>query len=251
MATKQSELVKVKPISLATTEVRIEGLSELIMHQWSEKAKKEMLSNMQKNKQSEIGPVKTKKREDKCPVDDFIQSMYWITKKPSKEAIEKMDEVYAKLRDETNEASGYSLYELAERAGCLEEVEGARFGFPAKAFKAAAISGAYRKHWTPDKMSLRGVFFILGDYEDLVEIKGAVPVIREDPVRVGKDGTDLRYRGSFQNWYADLQVQFDQNGPYSPEDIINYINAGGFMCGVGEWRVEKDGDAGMFQVATN
>jgi len=32
------------------------------------------------------------------------------------------------------------------------------------------------------------------------------------------------------------------------EDIINAFEMGGFMNGVGEWRVEKDGEFGCFHV---
>lgn len=37
-------------------------------------------------------------------------------------------------------------------------------------------------------------------------------------------------------------------GIYRLENIINMINAGGYVCGVGEWRPEKSGQNGMFHV---
>ena len=60
---------------------------------------------------------------------------------------------------------------------------------------------------------------------------------------------DIRYRGEFRNWYADLEISFNANGAYTVEQIINIINAGGYACGVGEWRPERDGQYGMFHVA--
>ena len=56
-------------------------------------------------------------------------------------------------------------------------------------------------------------------------------------------------RGEFTSWYADLDITFDENGPYTLTDIVNYLNVGGFVCGVGEWRAERDGQNGGFQVA--
>ncbi len=53
----------------------------------------------------------------------------------------------------------------------------------------------------------------------------------------------------FTNWYMDLEVAYNTNGLLSIEQIINMINLGGFVCGIGEWRPEKDGMYGMFHVA--
>lgn len=220
------ELVEIKPVKLATTTVRVNGISPLIMHKWSEKAKKEMLASMQSNSK-ENGPKKKKEREDKRPFMEFVDSLYWLTEKP---VADTDDELKIKFQEAID--------------------NGARFGFPATAFKAAAISGAYRRGWVPDKMGLRGAFFIESDDDGLVEIKGDAPVMREDPVHIGISGSDLRYRGEFKSWYADLEIVYDENGPYTVGDLINYINIGGFVCGVGEWRMERDGQNGAYQVAT-
>ena len=53
-----------------------------------------------------------------------------------------------------------------------------------------------------------------------------------------------------------LSPLYTQNGELIGEDekslsleqIINIINAGGYVCGVGEWRPERDGQYGMFHV---
>ncbi|MEE5994731.1 MAG: hypothetical protein V3G42_16130 [Oscillospiraceae bacterium] len=60
---------------------------------------------------------------------------------------------------------------------------------------------------------------------------------------------DLRYRGEFKNWKATFTVIYNaSNADYSVETIINVLNAGGFTCGIGEWRPERDGDFGTFHV---
>ena len=214
---KASEIIEIKPIQIKKATIHLAGDTPLIMHAWSEKAKREMLEKQMK-------VTKTKGREAKNPVEDFIRSMYWLTPMPKEMT---MDAYYDAIN------------------------LGARFGFPITAFKQAAISAAYRMGWTKDKMSMRGAFFIDGDENQMVEIKSDVPVMREDMVKVGMGTADIRYRGEFRNWSADLTISFNENGQYSLEQIINIINAGGYVCGVGEWRPERDGQYGMFHVSAS
>lgn len=215
MATKTQEILEIRPIEIQETTIRIIGDTPLIMHAWSEKAKREIL-----DKQMKV--TKTKAKDAKNPVEDFIRSMYWLTDMPKDMSQKGFEEAVKK---------------------------GARFGFPVTAFKQAAISAAYRMGWTKDKMSMRGVFFIDGDENQMLEIKSDTPIMREDMVKIGMGTADIRYRGEFQNWYADMTIKFNANGQYSIEQIINIINAGGYVCGVGEWRPERDGQYGMFHIA--
>lgn len=217
MPAKNVETIEIKPIEIQKTTIRVVGDTPLIMHAWSEKAKREILDKQMKK-------TKASAKQAKSPVEDFIRSMYWLEGFP-----EEMSE---------------DNFEEAIR-------NGARFGFPVTAFKQAAISAAYRMGWTKDKMSMRGAFFIDGDENQMVEIFSDVPVIREDMVKVGMGTADIRFRGEFRNWYADLTISYNKNGQYSLEQIINIINAGGYVCGIGEWRPERDGQYGMFHVAGN
>ena len=224
MATKKTGEITIKPIKEVKYVVRIVGDTPLIMHKWSEKGKRELLENMQHT-------ANGKEKDPKNPVVDFIDSMYWLTEKP--------------------DVNCYMDEEECEKLYMDAIANGARFGFPVTAFKQAAISAAYRLGWSKDKMSLRGVFFIESDEEGLVEIKSDPPIMREDITRIGMGKPDLRYRGELRNWYADLVVKFNKNGNYDIGSIINIINAGGYVCGVGEWRPERDGQYGMFHVETN
>lgn len=243
MATKKTELIEIKPIEIKKTKIRIVGDTPLIMHAWSAKAKRQIL-------EKEIGATKTKAKEAKNPIEDFASSMYWLTPMPE-------------------EFTPDSITSALE--------SGARFGFPVTAFKQAAISAAYRMGWTKDKASMRGTFFIDPDAdtyyggdlcidfakkkveiianapknEPMIEIHSDYPVMREDMVTVGMGSADIRYRGEFRNWWADMTISYNENGQYSLEQIINIINAGGYFCGVGEWRPERDGQYGMFHVAAN
>lgn len=215
MAIKASEVIEIRPIQIKKATIHIVGDSPLIVHAWSEKAKREMLEKQMK-------VTKTKAKAAKNPVEDFIRSMYWLTPMPE---------------------------EMTETAFNEAINTGARFGFPVTGFKQAAISAAYRMGWAKDKASLRGAFFIDCDENQMVEIKSDAPIMREDMVKLQGTTADIRYRGEFRNWCADITISFNENGQYTLEQIINIINAGGYVCGVGEWRPEKDGQYGMFHVA--
>lgn len=212
----EAAIIEIKPINIVTTTVRIAGDTPLIMHRWSEKAKRMILEKQMKK-------TKSSAKEAKNPIEDFIESIYWMEGKPSEYTEEAFDEA------------------------CRN---GARFGFPVTAIKQATISSAYRNGITKDMASLRGAFFIAGEGSELLaEVKGCTPTMREDMVRVGMGVADIRFRGEFASWYMDLQVSYNANGAYTLDQIINLINVGGFSCGIGEWRPEKDGNYGMYHVA--
>lgn len=223
MATQKSKVIEIKPIEVVETTVRIYGDTPLIMHAWSQKAKREMLD-------AQMGKKKGKQKEPKNPMFDFVESIYWLDEKPpitNDMSVEDSEKAFAEFMQNNNP----------------------RFGFPATAFKQAAISSAYRMGWSKDKMSIRGAFYIQGDENGMVEIHSDMPNMREDMVKIGMGTADLRYRGEFKNWYADLNISYNKNGNYDMSAILNMINAGGYICGVGEWRPERDGTNGMFHVA--
>lgn len=135
------------------------------------------------------------------------------------------------------------------------------YGFPSVAFKAAAVTAVTSVSGIT-KVAARQAFHVLGDAvdvegafdgvkmrADLVRLEGGEPRMREDMVRVGMGTADLRYRGEFWPWHAKVLVRFNAN-VLSPAQILNLFNTAGFACGVGEWRSERDGQNGMFHVAT-
>lgn len=177
--------------------VPIIGTSPLIMHKFSEKAKRQMLDAQQ-------GRKSPKERRD--PEADY-QASFYRTKE------------------------GY--------------------GFPAIAFKACTI-GAARFFGKDVKMTeLRQFLFFKGqvserDPQSLVEIVGE-PKMREDIVRLGMSGTDLRYRAEFAEWSAVLEIIYVRSA-LTQSSVLSLVDAGGMGVGVGEWRPEKKGDFGTFAV---
>ena len=130
---KKAEVVEIKRIELVSFPLTIVGDTPLIMHAWSVKAKRMMLEAQQ-------GKKKGKAKEYKNPVNDFIDSMYWLTEKPDTNVLE-------------NE-------EQSEKAFIEAINKGAKFGFPIVGVKQAACSAAYRMGWAKSKMELRGAFFL-------------------------------------------------------------------------------------------
>ena len=126
MASKKEEaVVTIKPLDIKVVPIRIVGDTPLIVHAWSEKAKKMMLDAQTK-------ATKTKAKEARNPIDEFINSMYWLTPVP----------------------------ESTEDAFVKAVKKGAKWGFPVGAIKQAANSAAYRLGWVKNQMELRGAYFL-------------------------------------------------------------------------------------------
>lgn len=223
MATKKTEeTIVVRPVQIKRVPIRIVGDTPLIVHAWSEKAMRMMLETQTK-------ATKTRAKEKRRPFMDFVDSMYWLSEKPLADTDDDLEDDFLKAV-----ASGVC-----------------KWGFKSNAIKQAANSAAYRNGWVKNQMALRGAYFVRGLHSnDFFEIQGSIPEMREDMVTVGMGSADLRYRAEFKNWYADLIIEYNENGNMTLDQIVNCIQAGGFSCGIGEWRPEKDGDHGMFHVAT-
>ncbi len=230
-ATKKDLVVEIRKPSIQHIKIRIVGDSPLIVHAWNEKAKREMLETQQ-------GKNKTKKKAEKIPFDDFARALYWKTEMPT-----------TTIKDSGNgEMRDVVTVELFDKA----IKDGAKFGFPANSFKMAANSAAYRLGWVKNQMELRGSYFLNAeDGGELVEIKGDIPKMREDMVKVGMGTADIRYRPIFENWYCDMILEFNEAGSMKLDDILSCIEAGGYAVGVGEWRPEKDGMFGRFHIERN
>lgn len=209
MIKKNEKTIEIPAIDIQEFKITLVGDSPLIVHKFSEKTKREMLEKQMKK-------AKSKKDNTKNPVRDFVESMYWLSEEP---------------KEYTEEAFEQALK------------NGARFGFPAIAFKSAAVSAGYRAKITKDKVTSYGAFHINSEF---AEIEGT-PEMREDMVRIQGSSADIRYRGEFKKWKTTLNIRYNA-GVFSMEQIVNLFNLGGFACGVGEWRPEKGGNNGMFHV---
>ena len=215
-------MITLPGIDLGIITVDIVGDSPLIVHRWSEKAKKEMLNKQMKRA--------TNGKEAKNPMRDFLDAMYWLDEEGN--AIDTP----AELENATMETPTEEINKV---------IASGRFGFPACAFKACAISAGYQQGVIAKKTTARGAFHILGEY---AVIEGDISM-REDMVQIGGMSrvADIRYRPEFKNWKTTLTIRYNKKA-ITPEQIVNLLNYGGFSNGVGEWRPEKDGAFGTFHV---
>jgi hypothetical protein len=204
--------ISIKQLDAASIEVPIIGTAPLIVNNWSEKARKQMLDNMQGKKSP---------KEVKDPQAEYLASLYRIYK------------------------------EAPARSGAKPKLVEA-YGFPVIAFKAATVSAARFFDKSISMVALRQYLFLKGvltkahPHQELVEISGE-PEIREDAVKVGVSGHDLRYRGQFWPWSAVLTVTYIRNS-IDQDSVLSLIDAGGLGVGVGEWRPERKGAFGTYEI---
>ena len=188
--------ISIRRIGTETIHVPIIGTAPLLMHRFSEKAKRQMLDAMQGRKTP---------KQPKDPAAEFEGAFY-------------------RLEDGTP-------------------------GFPVLAFKAATVGASrfYGKNVAP-MTALRQFMFFRGELGDdgrmLTRIEGEA-MMREDVVRIGKSGTDLRYRPQFLEWQTVLEISYVTSA-LTQDSILSLIEAGGMGLGVGEWRPEKNGDFGTY-----
>ncbi len=125
--------------------------------------------------------------------------------------------------------------------------EDGQYGIPAMAFKSSLISAAHKDIGLEKTMLRKALFLHCQDPNGVLPMECSDPIIREDCVRVGAGSADLRYRPEFREWSVEVTVTFDAE-LLRAEDIINLVNRAGFGCGIGEWRPEKGGEFGRYEV---
>lgn len=123
-------------------------------------------------------------------------------------------------------------------------------GIPAMAFKSSLITAAHKDIGIEKTLLRKALFVNCKDKNGVLEMKCEEPIVREDCVRVGAGSADLRYRPEFADWSVDIEIIFDGE-LLKPDDIINLVNRAGFGCGIGEWRPEKGGEFGRFEIDTS
>jgi len=213
------EEIEIPEIKMTEFKITIVGDTPLLCHRFSD-FQKEQILNKQTNKVSQ--------KMAKNPVIDFIESLYWITKKP--------------------ELPYDCSTKEAEEAFAKAVKNGARFGFPSIGIKMAAAAAGCRNQLTKDIVSVLALFNIKSD-NNLVEIDGSIPEMHEQMVKLQRTSADIRYRAMFSKWRMELDVRCN-NAIFPKEKVVALINYGGYSVGIGDWRPEKKGNFGTFHVAT-
>ena len=137
-----------------------------------------------------------------------------------------------------------------EAAAALYVTDQGEPGIPLTAFKSALI-GAAHKDFGLTKVLLRKAFFIPStDSNRVVAMEAEEYTIREDVVRIGQNQTDLRYRPQFDSWRVNIVAEIDSE-LLKIDDIVKLVDRAGFSIGIGEWRPEKGGEYGRFELDTS
>lgn len=190
--------IAIDRIKAETLLIPIIGTAPLIIHRFSEKAKKQMLDAMQGKKNP---------KQPKDPEAEYEAAFY-------------------RFKD------------------------GKGYGFPVIGFKAAAVEASRFYDKSVTKVGLRQYLFVTGeigvDGVPLARIEGE-PHMREDVVRVGQGGTDLRYRPEFSEWSTTLELTY-VSSCLTRDSVLSLIDAAGMGVGVGEWRPERQGAMGTFAI---
>ena len=126
------------------------------------------------------------------------------------------------------------------------------YGIPLTALKSAIINAAH-KDLGVEKTLVRKALFIRSPNPQMIlpMAKGTKPpIMRKDMVRVGMSAADVRYRPQFEKgWKVAFDIEYDAD-LLQMTDIVNLVNRAGFGTGICEWRPEKGGEFGRFQVVT-
>ena len=138
----------------------------------------------------------------------------------------------------------------AEYQAAFYHLVGGGYGFPCSGFKQSAIRAAKLLDGIT-MTDARQMFFIEADGRDVVRQIPCVrihgePMMRTDEVKV-QQAMDLRYRPEFPQWSATLTIEYDEDN-ISASSIASLLYRAGLSVGVGEWRPEKNGDFGRFEL---
>ena len=200
------------PAKTTVGEFWIVGDTPLIVHAWSEKAKREMLAKQVKS-------VKAAK-EARDPESDFQASLYRMGPEeygfPATAIKLAICSMAHKDKGIARSDVMRSLFIDAIMVRVMPAMAGAVCDVP------------------------------------LVRIFGSEPEMREDMVRVGagmQKTSSLAYRAQFTNWAIKLKARFNAD-VIPPASLIFLINEAGLSTGIGDWRAEKKGMMGSFHLGT-
>lgn len=166
-------------------------------------------------------------------MSDLIVSRW--SEKAKTEMAETQSKAAKKAKEKRNPEKEFEAakYKDAEGRDCILAV----------AIKKAIVNAA--RNLDNVKMTeLRQQIFVRGERVPIVYEKC---VMREDMVRLKNGNPDLRYRPSYQGWSATFEVEWDA-GKLEINQVLHFLQIAGFSVGIHEWRPERSGDFGRFEL---
>lgn len=124
-------------------------------------------------------------------------------------------------------------------------------GFPAMAFKKALISATSLIRGLKSTHVKQGVFMVCEHHDEmggpLVELDNSDPEKNEAHVRNATGVADVRVRPMLRHWSCWVTMDIFDHA-LSVDAVVNLFRIAGNSVGIGDWRVEKNGDYGRFEV---
>ena len=120
-------------------------------------------------------------------------------------------------------------------------------GIPGMAFKSSLITAAHKDIGIEKTLVRKALFLVTDDPGRVLPIGGSQPVLKEDMVRVGMGSADLRYRPEFIGWTCAITLEVDAE-LLQCDDILALVDRAGFGVGICDWRPEKGGECGRYEI---
>lgn len=225
--TEEVHGVAIQPLNIGHLRLTLKGTSPLVVHDFDEKSRQEMLDKQTKKQQAKV-------RDTRCPEEEFLNAIYWAEgSRPPQPNI--------------NKETGEKTYDIKVVAKALKE---GTFVLPASGFKNATISAARNTDMT--MTMLRQSIFVNGvDDPDWCVIKSpSIPKMDARICRLPNKTPIERFRPKWEEWSTVIRVDFDK-GLLSADAVVNLLTIAGFFVGVFEGRPEKSALGwGRFEVDT-
>ena len=222
--------------------IPVQSLSGLLMHNFSNKAKSNMLGD-----HTGLAPkLKVKDKPPKDLIQEFVGSIYFINPRDKKKVYKRVEATpwWKKMVKvlEKGEA-GTGEWEDGDVTKCFKNVP---IGFPAMGFKLSAVQVARTIKGLPMKL-VNQLIFVEPDYDQLVLITPKKIVMKNDYVRLQGTTADQRIRALILDWKAVLRISFNQSN-MSADIAAHLFETAGDEVGIGDWRPQRNGIYGKYEI---
>lgn len=216
------KVIEVPNYTIGVCEIEIIGGAPLLVHQFSEKARRAIEWKQQKGV--------SLPREKRNPVDDFFGGMYIISGDPRKDI---------KVTEDKAEAAYVAEEKPSKKCKAVH-------GIPASGFKRAMVR-ASKAAGAKMTDTMCGFFIIGHDHSQMVKLDFDHIVLHSAAVRLETGVCDIRYRPEYHGWSTVLRIEYDAKSMPLAQ-IVNLVRRAGRFIGWGEDRPEKGGSHGRFYV---
>jgi hypothetical protein len=161
---------------------------------------------------------------------------------------EKAKEMMRQKQQEGKKTKGREKRDpQAECLAAAYRTSDGKIGIPGLALKTAIITAAHKDIGIEKTLVRKALFLRTNEANKVIPMDAGEPTMREDMVRVGMGSADLRYRPMWEEWSVDVEFEVDLD-LLQEKDVVNLVNRAGFGVGICEWRPEKNGEFGRFEI---